>query len=149
MLRLISSKQCIKCYNEYTDMEHNWCKPCQRNYLKKNFTKWTSGNKQVDNFIQEKQLEIDRHTDIVFEWIPYNQFNDIKELGKSDFVTLYSAIWRHGPLHYDYQNKKKWMRGSNEKVGLKYNLQSVAEFLNEVGMKFFGLFVNVIYFYNK
>ena len=41
-------------------------------------------------------------------------------------------------LHYDYQNKKKWMRESNKKVVLKYNLQNViSEFLNEVGMKFF------------
>src|ERR1051325_8179687 len=101
MLLIISNKQCIKCCNEYTDMEHKWCKPCQRNHLKINFTKWTSGNKQVDSFIQKKQLEIDHYTDIVFEWIPYNQFNDIKELGKSDFTTAYSAVWRDGILYYD------------------------------------------------
>ena len=46
------------------------------------------------------QLNIDNYHDIVFEWIPYNQFNDIKEIGKSDFITVYSAIWRDGPLRY-------------------------------------------------
>ena len=26
---------------------------------------------------------------IVFEWIPYNQFNEIKEKGKNDFTTVF------------------------------------------------------------
>ena len=114
-------------------MEHKWCKPCQRNHLKINFTKWTSGNKQVDSFIQKKQLEIDHYTDIVFEWIPYNQFNDIKELGKSDFTTAYSAVLRDGILYYDYKNEFKWMRESDQKVILKYILQNIIDkFLDEV-----------------
>ncbi|GBC28024.2 kinase-like domain-containing protein [Rhizophagus irregularis DAOM 181602=DAOM 197198] len=44
---------------------------------------WTSGNGKIDYFIQEMQLKINGHgyDDIVFEWIPYSQFNDIKEIG--------------------------------------------------------------------
>ena len=51
------------------------------------------------------QLKIYNYDDIVFEWIPYNQFNDIKEIGKSDFTIVYSAIWKDGPLHYHYIKK--------------------------------------------
>ena len=133
MLRLISSKRCSKCGNRYTDMEYKWCQPCQINYLEKNFTEWTSGNKQIDDFIQERQLEFDYNTDKVFEWIPYNQFNDIEEIGKSDITTVYLAVWRDGILYYDYKNEKKWMRESDQKVFLKYFSQNtIDEFLYEV-----------------
>jgi len=59
---------------------------------KNNFTNWTSENKQINNLIQEKQLEINHYSDRVFKWIPYDQFNYIKEIGKVDFITIYSAI---------------------------------------------------------
>jgi hypothetical protein len=47
---------------------------------------------KIDDFIQERQLKIKDYDDIVFEWIPYNQFNEIKKTGKSDLITVYSAI---------------------------------------------------------
>src|SRR5581483_12010592 len=112
---------CKKCFKIYTDKDYKWCKPCQINNLKKNFTKWTSGNKLIDSFIQGRQLEIYYH-DEVFEWIPYNQFNNVKKIGKSYLFIAYSAVWRNGPLYYDRWFKKGWMRGSYKKVGLKYFL---------------------------
>src|SRR5581483_11808088 len=63
---------CGRCDNKYTDIKDQWCGPCQRNILKENFTNWTSGDKEIDNFIQEMQLKITNPTDIIFEWIPYN-----------------------------------------------------------------------------
>jgi hypothetical protein len=73
-------------------------------YLKKFFTNLTSGNKQIDDLIQEIYLKIkDRH-DIVFQWIPYNQFVKIKEINKNGFITVYSAIWKDGPL-----NRRIWL----------------------------------------
>ncbi|UZO04960.1 uncharacterized protein OCT59_025321 [Rhizophagus irregularis] len=69
-----------------------------------------------------------------FEWIPYNQFNDIKEIDKDDTATLYSATWMNGQLKYEnYKVEKK--RVPNEKVALKcmYNSQNITnEFLSEV-----------------
>src|SRR5436189_54578 len=88
------NKYCKQCGNEYS--EYKWCKPCQVNHFEKNFTKWTSGNKQIDDLIQEKQLKIHYNdTDTVFEWIPYNQLNNIEKIGNS-----YSAVWKNGPLYY-------------------------------------------------
>ncbi|PKY56429.1 hypothetical protein RhiirA4_411162, partial [Rhizophagus irregularis] len=44
------------------------------------------------------------------EWIPYNQFKDIKEIGRDDFTALYSAIWIDGPLLYNrYGTEKEWI----------------------------------------
>src|SRR5436189_5880380 len=89
---------CKKCGKPYINIWYKWCKPCQINHLKENFTNWTSGNEKIDNFIQKIQLKIDNCYDIVFEWIPYNNFDDISEINKYDFYTIYSAIWKDGPL---------------------------------------------------
>ena len=125
---LNEDKFCKNCGEKYTDMYNKWCKPCQTDNLKENFTNWTSGNEKIDNFIQEMQLKINSRWSIVFEWIPYNQFSDIKEIGRGGFATVYSAIWKDGPLDYG-------IRKSNCKVALKYlhNSQNITnKFLNEV-----------------
>src|SRR3954447_26574984 len=110
----------------YTDSFEKWCKPCQINFLKGNFANWTSGNKKIDGFIQEMQLKIDKYNDIVFEWMPYDQFSSIKEIGRGGFATVYSAIWKDGPLKYEYHNRE-YTRQSNYKVALKclHNSQNI------------------------
>ena len=111
-----------------------WCKPCQIGYLKQNFTN-CSGNEKIDDFIQEMQLQIDEY-DTIFEWIPYNQFDNIKELNKDDFSTISLAIWKDGPLKYNIHKKLygRNLKNRNQKVSLKsYNSQNIAdEFFNEV-----------------
>ena len=90
-----------------------------------------SGNKKVDGLIQEMQLKINSEKDIIFEWIPYNKFDNIEEINKGDFATVYSAIWKDGP----YYNYKYLQRNSDKKVALKclHNSQNISsEFLNEV-----------------
>ena len=128
---------CSKCVKKYYTSYNKWCKPCQIDNLKGQFTNWTSGNEKIDDFIQEMQLKIDKFYDIVFEWIPYNQFSDIKEIGRSSFITVYSAIWKDGPLNYDVfgETKKYIKKYSNFKVALRclHNSQNITnEFLNEV-----------------
>ena len=83
------------------------------------------------------QLKISSQNDIVFEWIPYNQFSDIKEIGRGGFATVYSAIWKDGPLKWNYANEKYARKSDykNYKVALKclHNSQNITnEFLNEV-----------------
>src|ERR1043165_2605334 len=110
---------CKKCGVKYIVGRFGWCKPCWIYILKRNFTNWTSGNERIDKFVQEMQLKIDNQWDIVFEWIPYNRFSDIKEIVKSDFATVYSAIWKDGPLNYN-QNTETYVRTSlDQKVALK------------------------------
>ncbi|RIA93125.1 hypothetical protein C1645_819749 [Glomus cerebriforme] len=134
---------CEKCIKQYTDILNKWCEPCQMNYLKENFANWTSGNEKIDNLIKEMQLNIKDYNDTIFEWIPYNQFDDIKEIGKGGFVT---AKWRNGPLYWRI-DKTKYMRNSNKTVTLKYldNRQNITnEFLNEVygHLKTYGISQN-------
>ena len=80
------------------------------------------------------QLKIDKYSDIVFEWIPYNQFDNIEEINKGDFATVYSAIWKDGPLYY-ISHKMEYSRKPDKKFALKclHNSQNFSnEFLNEV-----------------
>lgn len=111
--------KCEICGEQYTNTEEKWCNPCQINILKKNFTNWTSGNEETDNLIQEMQSSIYYNNNVIFEWIPFTQLNDIKEISKNGLVT-HSAIWKDGPLYFD-QIEIKYIRKSNEKVFLKYS----------------------------
>ena len=126
---------CQNCGEKYTSLSfYNWCKPCQIDKLKGNFINWTSGNEKIDGFIQEMQLKIDEWSDIVVEWIPYNQFSDIKEIGRGGFATVYSAIWKDGILYYN-SGSREYIRYANYKVTLRYlhDSQNITnEFLNEV-----------------
>src|SRR5205823_7580110 len=118
---------CVKCDEIYTI--YKWCKLCQINYLKENFTNWTSENNKLNYFIRKMQLNINNPKDIVFEWIPYNQFNFIKVIRKyNDFATAYSAKRKDDPLEYN-ANTKKYERNSNREIALKYfhNTQNINE----------------------
>jgi len=80
------------------------------------------------------QSKINKWNDVIVEWIPYDHFNDIKEISKDGFATVYSAIWTDGPLDYN-EDSKKYLKESDKKVALKclYNSQNITnEFLNEV-----------------
>ncbi|GBB83197.1 hypothetical protein RclHR1_00100001 [Rhizophagus clarus] len=112
--------RCDKCNEIYTDIYNKWCKPCNINFFKNNFTNWTSGNDTIDDFIQYRQLKIYKHNDRIFEWIPYSQFIDVKEIGKDKVsnATIYSALWNDGSLHYN-SDKKEWIRNPNIEVALK------------------------------
>ncbi|GBC03197.1 hypothetical protein RclHR1_05000010 [Rhizophagus clarus] len=131
---VIEYDRCEKCdeiYNDDKYILYKWCVSCQISNLNKN---WTSGNERIDNFIQEVQSDINDYYDVIFEWVPYDQFSDIKKIGRGGFATIYSAIWKDGPLIYK-EKKHEYKRNSNEKVALKCldNSQNISDkFLNEI-----------------
>ena len=86
------------------------------------------------------QLKIDSPLDIVFEWIPYSQFDDIKEIDNDSFATVYSAIWIDGPLYFSEEKYIRFTRIHSKRFALKYlyNSQNFTdEFLNKVCYKFY------------
>ncbi|RIA96795.1 kinase-like domain-containing protein [Glomus cerebriforme] len=128
-------EDCEECNDKYIDDFYKWCKSCKINDLKNNFLSW-SGDERIDNFIQEIQSKINTPNDIVFEWIPYDQFDNLKVIGQGGFAIVYSAIWKDGPIKCDFVTDKgwTWIRNSGEKVALKclYNSQNISdEFLKE------------------
>jgi len=133
---------CELCDKQYTNSRMKWCNPCQIEDLKEKVTKWTNGNEKINNFIQEMQLNVFIQEEninyncpnTVFEWVPYNQLSNFKKINKSNSVTVYSAEWKDGSLHYN-RDKRKYIRQSCKKIAIKclHNSQNtINEFLNEV-----------------
>ncbi|POG63438.1 hypothetical protein GLOIN_2v1845907 [Rhizophagus irregularis DAOM 181602=DAOM 197198] len=81
---------CENCNQEC--LATTYCELCVRNYLKENFSNWTSGNDAVDNLIKECQLNTLEPIKTI-EWIPYNHLEDIKYLTKGGCSEIYTAIW--------------------------------------------------------
>jgi predicted Zn-ribbon and HTH transcriptional regulator len=131
---ILKNDYCKKCGEIYTDIYCKWCKLCKISNLKQDFANWTSGNEKIDDFIQKMQLKIKTRDNIIIEWIPYNQFNNIKNIYKDDFSTINLATWRNGLLEFNYYEQRH-LRKSNKNVTLKYlnNYQNdINKFLNEV-----------------
>ena len=100
------SKLCPDC-NE--NMFLNWCQQCNAKRFQQDFYKWTSGNKFIDKFIQESQLNA-KSSRYILEWIPYNRLTNVKYLDKGGFSTVYKAIWLDGFIQeWDYE-KRQWKR---------------------------------------
>ena len=90
---------CIECKqlnNTY------WCRVC---VFQQNFKNWTSGNHDIDEFIQKAQLKAKYKQ--VIEWIEYDRFENVEYLAKGGFGTTYKAIWKDGYLEYDYSVVQK------------------------------------------
>ena len=83
-----------------------WCNQCNAKRFQQEFPNWTSGNKYIDNFIQEAQLSA-KSEDHVLEWIPYNRLTNIKYLAKGGFSTVYKARWLDGWIERWHYKKKQ------------------------------------------
>ncbi|GBC06866.1 hypothetical protein RclHR1_07100002 [Rhizophagus clarus] len=85
-----------------------YCEHCVRNYLKSNFSNWTSGNNDIDNLIQQCQMETFA-PDRIVEWIPYNKLQNIKYLTKGGCSEIYGAYWIDG-RYYEWDSKEKQLK---------------------------------------
>ena len=95
-----------------------FCEYCIRNYLKANFSNWTSGNDNIDNLIQKCQSET-LHPQMIIEWIPYNNLQNIKYLTEGGFSKIYKAIWIDG-YYIEWDSEKQQLkRFGRQKVILK------------------------------
>jgi hypothetical protein len=113
---------------------HNWCYHCKSELFKQNFKNWTSGNHDVDKFIQEAQLKAKSKAQVL-EWIEFDRFVDVEYLAKGGFGTTFKAIWKDGYILRWDKNNNQWNRSGEEAVALKclHNSQDITtEFLREV-----------------
>ena len=82
---------CEKCKQP---KDNYWCQLCN---FQQNFKNWTSGNHNVDKFIQKSQLKAETQYKLL-EWIEYDRLENIEYLAKGGFGTMYKAIWKDGPI---------------------------------------------------
>ncbi|RHZ56978.1 hypothetical protein Glove_395g19 [Diversispora epigaea] len=126
---------CPECNLKY---DGKWCVPCNLKHFKDDFINWTSGNDKIDKFIQNVQLISNSSYDVI-EWIPYDRFNDVKQIGRGGFGTIHYARWIDGVIdEWDIENQqwKRWKLG--EEVALKtfhnLNLNNLDGVLNEMAI---------------
>ena len=123
---------CKECSQPNTGQ--NWCQSCNSKHFQCDFNKWTSGNKEIDEFIQKFQLNATRYEEVL-EWVPYEKFSDIEYVAKGGFGTVHKAKWIDGHIMNWNIGQNKWNRVKNEKIVLKSlnNSQNITtDFLQEV-----------------
>ncbi|CAB5181698.1 unnamed protein product [Rhizophagus irregularis] len=97
----------------------NWCRTCNAEHFRQNFKNWTSGNKDIDKFIQDAQLLAGEDFEVL-EWIPYEKFYDVKFIAKGGFGEVYKAKWTDGLIKKWDDKKRDWERlRANDFVALK------------------------------
>uniref|UniRef100_U9U6P8 Uncharacterized protein n=1 Tax=Rhizophagus irregularis (strain DAOM 181602 / DAOM 197198 / MUCL 43194) TaxID=747089 RepID=U9U6P8_RHIID len=110
-----SDKIFIKCY-----------KICFEKRSKQNFKNWTSGNDDIDKFIQNTQLLAHSDAEKALEWIPYDRFHNIKYIEKNK---VYKANWIDGCINkWDDKNQNWERKHQNMVVILKsLNISNISE----------------------
>jgi hypothetical protein len=95
-----------------------YCEYCVRNYLKANFSNWTSGNDRIDNLIQKCQME-SLMPNLIVEWIPYSNFKSIKYLTSGGFSEIYTASCINGCYKEWDSKNQQLIRWKTHEVVLK------------------------------
>ncbi|KLL04300.1 MAG: hypothetical protein MRECE_1c133 [Mycoplasmataceae bacterium CE_OT135] len=104
----------------------NWCQLCNIKHLKKEFENWTSGNSEIDEFIQKYQLAATDKNKFL-EWIPYEQFTDIEFLAEGGFGKVYKAKWTQGRTSSWNVEENKWQRNNDDQIVALKSLNSSSQ----------------------
>jgi hypothetical protein len=83
---------------------------CNSIYFQHNFINWTSGNNDINKFIQSIQLSAHDDVKEVLEWIPYNRFHDIRYIADGKFNKMYRANWIDGRINEWDDDNQNWKR---------------------------------------
>ncbi|RHZ74170.1 hypothetical protein Glove_227g140 [Diversispora epigaea] len=122
--------RCKECNQECKEYNGYWCKPCNSKHFQNDFNNWTSGNDKIDKLIQDAQLNANDRSEVI-EWIPFDRFKDVKQIGKGGFGTIHYARWIDGEIE-----NQQWKRDRkySEEVALKKfdNFVNFNDVLNEM-----------------
>lgn len=96
-----SQQMTSKCQHlsRYLDSD-GWCKKCTMKNV-------SSGHSGIDKFIKRTQNKATNWSDPYLEWISYDQFQDIKEIGQGNFSVVYSATWTLGKRVDNHNSSRK------------------------------------------
>jgi hypothetical protein len=124
---------CEEC-NQPNTGQYLWCHGCNAKRFQQNFKNWTSGNDNIDKFIQNIQLSAFDYSKVL-EWIPYDRFSNIEFIAKGGYGNVYKANWIDGYIARWYKNKNWGRVRQNELIALKSlnNSKDITlEFIDEV-----------------
>jgi hypothetical protein len=129
----INHKNCSYCDKPF--IKELWCKKCDPFRM---IEGWTSGNNDLDKFIKDTIYDArntkDKYTVIKFlEWVPFDKFKNVKQIGVGGFAKVFSATWIDGKTKYDYNWRRKKPQPINVALKRLNGSQNMsAEYLNEV-----------------
>ena len=85
-----------------------------------------SGNEVVDDFIRNAQINSGLKINMM-EFVPYNQFKDIKFITEVEFSKIYKATWIDGNIQGWNEREINFERSGLRKVVLKklYNSENI------------------------
>ncbi|RHZ87180.1 hypothetical protein Glove_40g87 [Diversispora epigaea] len=129
-----SDEICPECNQKYSNITYRWCNPCNSKHFQNDFNNWTSGNDKIDKFIQGAQLNANDKWRVI-EWIPYDRFKDVKQIGKGGFGTIHYSRWIDGYIGKWNIKNQQWKRYEvNREVALKKfnNFVNLNDVLNEM-----------------
>src|SRR5207247_3851296 len=111
------------------------------------------GNNDIDKFIKDTiydAKETVKSYNVKFlQWVPFDRFENINQIGVGGFAKVYSATWIDGEAVYDKQNDGSWKKDEPKptKVALKRlngSQNMSAEYLNEVCIVYIMFFLLII-----
>ncbi|RHZ84283.1 hypothetical protein Glove_84g1 [Diversispora epigaea] len=86
--------------NEYCPEGHSYqifangfCLPCTKEKFIQEFKTWSSGNANIDKIIQESQIN---NKYVKLQWIPYDNFQNIKHIADGGHGSVYSTEMKNG-----------------------------------------------------
>ncbi|GBC00221.1 hypothetical protein RclHR1_03790014 [Rhizophagus clarus] len=123
---------CIECGMQLSGIQ--WCSPCNAEHFYRQISEWTSWRLGLDNLIIQTQITAS-NVHSFFEWIPFENFDQVKYLAKGGYSIVYKAIWRQGPITYWDTTTNNWERFGGHEVVLKVikgSQKNLDEFLNEL-----------------
>ena len=132
----INCKNCSYCNKLLIDVL--WCDNCGPYCI---IEGWTSENPDIDEFIKDTIYHTRNQIYPDFlEWVPFDKFTNIKQIGEGGFAKVYAAIWTDGKSKFEKQKNGSWKKLDSKpmKVALKRLIGSQnmsAERLNEVYIK--------------
>jgi hypothetical protein len=119
-----------------------WCKECVPSCIIEEIIEgWTSGNSEIDNLIKDTIYNAKIHSfnsyPSFLQWVPFDRFEDIKQIGEGGFAKVYSAKWIDGQAIYYTQDDRSWKKSKPEPeiVALKRlngSQNMSTDYLNEV-----------------
>ena len=63
-----------------------------------------NGNKIIDEFIEDTQINFIQESSRM-KFIPYEQFENIKSIGKGGFNEIYKATWINSPPYWNEEKE--------------------------------------------
>jgi hypothetical protein len=96
-------------------------KICNAMHFQQNFENWTSGDNDIDKFIQDTQLMVHEDSEIsqALEWISYDRFCAIRHIEENLFEKEYIVKWIDGCIDKWDNKNQNWKRHQNIFVTLK------------------------------